>query len=96
VYFGVVVVLVTAMAHGTTPRRTAELRAQLGIDRRTLVRWRQWWQEHLPTSSFWREHRGRFSPPVPADALARALLDRFAPEGKPDGVVSLLRFLAPL
>jgi hypothetical protein len=84
------------MAHGTTPRRAAELRAQLGIDRRTLARWRHWWQEHFPTSSFWREHRARFSPPVPADGLARALLDRFAPEGKPDGVVSLLRLLAPL
>ncbi len=96
VYFGAVVVLVTAMAHGTTPRRAAELRAQLGIDRRTLARWRHWWQERFPTSSFWREHRARFSPPVSADGLARALLDRFAPEGKPDGVVALLRLLAPL
>ena len=96
VYFGAVVVLVTAMAHGTTPRRAAELRAQLGVDRRTLARWRHWWQEHFPTSSFWREHRARFSPPVPADGLARALLDRFAPERKLGGAVSLLRFLAPL
>jgi hypothetical protein len=96
VYFGVVVVLLTAMAHGTTPRRAAELRAQLGIDRRTLARWRHWWQEHFPTSSFWRENRARFSPPVSADGLARALLDRFAPEGESGGVVSLLCFLAPL
>ena len=96
VSFGVVVVLVTAMAHGATPRRAAELRAELGIDRRTLARWRQWWQEHLPTSSFWREQRARFSPPILVDSLPGSLLDRFAPEGKPDGVVSLLRFLAPL
>jgi len=96
VYFGVVVVLVTAMAHGTTPRRAAELRTQLGVDRRTLARWRHWWQEHLPISSFWREHGARFSPPILADALPGALLDRFAPEGEPNGVVSLLRFLAPL
>jgi hypothetical protein len=96
VYFGVVVVLVTAMAHGATPRRAAELRNQLGVDRRTLARWRQWWQEHFPSSSFWREQRARFSPPILADALPGALLDRFAPEGEPGGVVSLLRFLAPL
>ena len=96
VYFGVVVVLVTAMAHGVTPRRATELRAELGVDRRTLARWRHWWQEHLPTSSFWREHRARFSPPVSADGLPGVLLDRFAPGGERDGVLSLLRFLALL
>jgi hypothetical protein len=96
VYFGVVVVLVTAMAHGVTARRAAELHAELGVDRRTLARWRHWWQEHFPTSSFWREHRARFSPPILADGLPGALLDRFAPEGERNGVVSLLRFLAPL
>lgn len=96
VYFGVVVVLVTAMAHGATPRRVAELRAQLGIDRRTLTRWRRWWREHFPASAFWREHRARFSPPVSAEGLPGALVDRFTPQGEPNGVVSLLRFLAPL
>jgi hypothetical protein len=96
VYFGVVVVLVTAMVHGATPRRAAELRTQLGIDRRTLVRWRQWWQEHFPALRFWREHGARLSPPILAEALPGALLDRFAPEQEPAGVVSLLRFLAPL
>ena len=96
VYFGVVIVLVTAMAQGVTPRRGAELRAQLGVDRRTLVRWRRWWQEHFPTSSFWREHRARFSPAVSADGLPGALVDRFSCEGTPDGVVALLRWLAPL
>jgi hypothetical protein len=96
VYFGVVMVLGTAMAHGATPHRAAELRAQLGVDRRTLTRWRQWWQEHFPTSVFWREQGARFSPPILTDVLPGALLDRFAPEGEPGGVVSLLRFLAPL
>jgi hypothetical protein len=96
VYFGVVVVLVTAMAHGSTSRRAAELRAQLGVDRRTLARWRQWWQEHFPASRFWREHGARFSPPILVEALPGALLHRLAPQREPSGVVSLLRFLAPL
>lgn len=96
VYFGVVVVLVTAMVHGTTPRRSAELRSQLGVDRRTLARWQRWWQQHFPASPFWREHRARFSPPVLADGLPGALLDRFSLAGTPDGIVALLRFLAPL
>jgi hypothetical protein len=96
VYFGVVIVLLTAMTHGVTPRRAAELRGHLGVDRRTLARWRQWWREHFPASRFWREHRARFSPSVCSDGLPGTLLGRFAPQGKQDGIVSLLRFLAPI
>jgi hypothetical protein len=95
VYFGVVVVLVTAMAHGVTPRRAAELREMLGVDRRTLSRWRLWWRERFPSSSFWRESRARFVPSVSGGGLPGTLLDCFAPHREPDGVVSLLRFLAP-
>jgi len=96
VYFGVVVVLITAMTHGTTPRRAAKLRSQLGIDRRTLARWRRWWLEHFPSSVFWREQQARFSPSVSVERLPGSLLDRFAPQADPNGVLSLLRFLAPL
>ena len=95
VYFGAVVVVVTALTQGVTPRRAAELRTELGIDRRTLARWRRWWQQQFPASRFWREHRARFSPPVLADGLPSTLLERFASEREPGGVVSLLRFLAP-
>lgn len=96
VYFGVVIVLLTTMTHGVTPRRAAELRAHLGVDRRTLARWRRWWREHFPATSLWRAHRARLSPPVAVSGLPGTLLDRFAPHGSLDGVVSLLRFLAPL
>ena len=96
VYFGVVVVLVTAMAHGTTPRRAAELHAELGVDRRTLARWQRWWREHFPASRFWRGQRARLSPALSDDGLPGTLLDRFAPQGEQDGIVSLLRFLAPI
>jgi hypothetical protein len=96
VYFGVVVVVVTTLVHGVTPHRAEALRKEFGVDRRTLARWRQWWRVHFPSSALWRKGRARFSPPVAADAMPGALLDRFAPEGGPVGVVSLLRFLAPL
>ena len=42
VYAGVVVVLVSAMIHGLKPQRVCGLREALGIDARTLERWRQW------------------------------------------------------
>jgi hypothetical protein len=96
VYFGAVVVVVTTLVHGVTPRRAEALRRQFGIDRRTLARWRQWWQAYFPASAFWRQRRARFSPPVAVAGLPASLLERFAVAGEAFGLVSLLRFLAPL
>ncbi len=96
VYFGVAIVLLTAMAQGVTPRRARELRTHIGVDRRTLLRWRSWWREHFPTSRFWREQRSRLSPALSPEGLPGTLLDRFAPKGDRDGIESLLRFLAPV
>jgi len=47
VYAGVVVVLVSAMMHGLSQKRVERLRQELGIDSRTLKRWRLWWLEHF-------------------------------------------------
>jgi hypothetical protein len=96
VYFGAVVIVVTTLVHGVTPRRAEALRRQFGVDRRTLARWRQWWQAYFPSSAFWREGRARFSPPVAVAGLPATLLERFAVAGHSAGLVFLLRFLAPL
>jgi len=96
VYFGVAVILLTAMTHGASPRRVAALRSELGVDRRTLARWHKWWQDDFPASGFWREQRARLSPALSSEGLPGTLLDRFAPNGDPDGIESLLRFLAPV
>jgi len=85
VYFGAVVVLVSALRDGLAPRRVRELRAQLGVDRRTLRRWRQWWHEAFVASRLWRAARGRLMPPVAEEALPGSLLERFA-----EGVVQPL------
>ncbi len=45
VYLGAVVTLVTAMKHGVSGRRAAELRRAVGVSRETLARWRAWWAE---------------------------------------------------
>lgn len=96
VYFGVAIIVLAAMTHGASPRRVAALRAELGVDRRTLARWQRWWRDDFPASRFWREHRARLSPALPADGFPGTLLDRFAPHREPNGIVSLLRFLAPI
>jgi len=74
VYLGVVVVLATALAHGVTARRLRELRGALGVDRRTLERWRRWWREVFPATRFWKEARARFLPPVPEGDLPGSLV----------------------
>ena len=94
VYLGAVVVLAAALRHGLTGARVARLRQLLGVDARTLERWRHWWHRAFAESPWWKAMRGRFAPPVPASALPRALLQRFAGDGS-EPLVALLRFVAP-
>lgn len=96
VYLGVVVVLLTALTEGVSPRRAAVLRSALGVCRRTLERWRSWWKERFVATPFWKEARGRLLPVVEEDRLPRSLLRRFAGRDRRSSVTALLRFLLPL
>jgi hypothetical protein len=71
------------------------LRETLQIDHRTLERWREWWLGLFVGSSFWKEVRSRFAPPVCTKTLPLSLCLSFQAE-RTDGLVGLLRFLAPL
>jgi hypothetical protein len=95
VYAGLVVVLVSAMVHGLKPERVQSLREALGIDRRTLERWRQWWLGIFPESSFWREARARFMPPLCVKAMPLSLCESLEAERR-DRLLDLLKFLAPI
>lgn len=95
VYAGLVVVLVSAMSHGLNPERVRRLREALGIDRRTLERWRQWWLGIFVESSFWREARARFMPPLCHQTLPWSLCVSFTTERR-DRLLDLLKFLAPI
>jgi hypothetical protein len=95
VYAGLIVVLVSAMIHGTNPERVHRLREALGIDRRTLERWRQWWLGLFIESSFWREARARFMPPSCPKTMPWSLCVSFAVERR-DRLLDLLKFLAPI
>jgi hypothetical protein len=96
VYFGAVVVLVSAMRHDITKLLAAKLYRLLGVSERTLRRWRQWWLETFTASSFWTSERARFMPPVTQADLPRSLIERFlAPNGSLE-LVAVMRFLSPL
>ncbi len=93
-YPAVVVVLFSALVQGVTGRRFQRLRSMLAIDRRTLDRWCRWWRETFPQTRFFKEARAHLLPPVDQKSLPRSLLRRFG-RGHLDGIVALLRFLAP-
>jgi hypothetical protein len=95
VYWGIVVVLVCAIQHGLKPQRVRVLRESLGIDRRTLERWRAWWLETFVRSSFWKTARSRFMPLLCEKTLPLSLCQAFRLDRR-DRLLNLLKFLSPL
>jgi hypothetical protein len=96
VYLGAIVVLVAAMRQGPTPRRVRELTERFGACRRTIGRWRAFWEELFPQTQFWKAARGQLVRAVAA-ALPRALLEAFVRNA--ESCVEwgdLLRFLSPI
>jgi hypothetical protein len=91
----VVVVLVAAAHHGITPERMRVLREALGIDRRTLERWRRWWLETFAQSPFWKVARARFMPLLSEKSLPLSLGQAFQ-VALPGQLLQLLRFLSPI
>lgn len=99
VYLHAVVLLVATLQQGATPRRVRELSALFEIDRRTLVRWRIFWQEQFPRTAFWKVARGFLVPLVDAASLPLELLRRYLHGRDSDptpGWKELLRFLSPI
>ncbi|MEE9279753.1 MAG: hypothetical protein V3V67_06225 [Myxococcota bacterium] len=96
VYLGAVVVLASALREGLVARRVAHLRELLGVDRRTLRRWREWWQQSFVATSFWKIERGGFLPPLDESRLPASLLERFHGADALTRLMRVLAFLGPL
>jgi len=94
VFLGAMVVLISAMQSGLTPARVRQLQELVGVSRRSVARWRDWWRSVFTESAFWCAH-GAFVPPVTTAQLPESLLKRFAGEAEQQ-LVLLLRFLAPI
>ena len=97
VYLGAVVVLVSAMRQGPTPRRVRELSRLFGVDRATIARWQAFWCDRLPPTPFWKIARARLVPVVQIVSLPYSLLDAFLSRHPPcTAWALLLRFLSPI
>jgi hypothetical protein len=99
VYLHAVIILVAALRQGATPRRVRELSELFGADRRTIVRWRVFWQEQFPRTAFWKVARGFLLPVVDAASLPLELLRRYLRGHDSDptpGWKKLLGFLSPI
>lgn len=97
VYLGAIVVLISAMRHGPTPRRVGELSTLFGIDRRTIARWQAFWHEHSPQTHFWKIAGARLLSTFAVAILPFSLLTAFLHHSDDsDGWGRLLRFLSPI
>lgn len=97
VYFAVLVLLLPVLREGPTPERLRRLEALFTVSRRTLLRWRRWWQETVAASRFFEALRGRWPRPVAAAALPGSLVAAFsAIPLASDRVLAVLRCLLPV
>jgi hypothetical protein len=95
VYLAAIVVLVAIMRHGVTTSRMDRLSQAIGVDRRTVERWRAWWRDSFTATPFWRVARAAFMPPIDRECLPASLLERFTGDDA-DRLVALLHFIGPV
>jgi hypothetical protein len=97
VYLGAIVILISAMRQGPTPRRVRELSTRFGVDRRTIARWQVFWRERFPNTPFWKTARARLVPVVQIVSLPYSLVEAsLLRHRRCRGWTLLLRFLAPI
>jgi len=91
VYLAVVLMLASPPG-GASGQTLCDL---FSIPTRTLKRWRRWWREDFPRTSFWQSVRERLMPPVVIAQLPQSLLERFDASEPTDRLTQALRFMAP-
>ena len=95
VYLAVIVTLISAMHDGLTAPRLGKLTETIGVDRRTVARWRNWWRACFTATPFWRAQSAGLMPPIDAARLPTALLERFAGDTAQQ-LIAFLSFLGPM
>jgi hypothetical protein len=77
VYLAAVIIVISAMRQGPTPRRVHELSTRFGADERTIARWQVFWRQLFPQTHFWKVARARLEPVVTIVTLPYSLVDAF-------------------
>ena len=95
VYLAAMVVLIAIMREGATAARMRHLSELVGVNRRTIERWREWWRDTFTASPFWQIGRAAFMPPVDQDRLPVSLIERFIGSGQ-ERLIAVLRLLLPI
>jgi len=95
VYLGVIVVLVTALEHGLSPKRRRWLMETLELWPQRFFRWQTWWRERFPASGYWRAQAGNCMPPLTSSRLPGALLERLSGNDLRQRLCQLLLLIAP-
>ena len=85
--------------HSVLPGRLSVARAKplceaLGIPKRTLERWRNWWCTAFVKTPLWIHGQARFMPAIEEKDLPGSILERFRGEDGEARLVLCLRFLA--
>jgi len=95
-YVAPVMVLLSALQHGATPRRLDAIQRWLErpVPRRTLDRWRRWWRDAFTASPFWKGVRGRFGRPLAEGRLPLSLIDAFSGDESAK-LIAALKLLSP-
>jgi hypothetical protein len=97
VYLGAVVILISAMRQGPTPRRVRELSRLFGVDGATIARWQAYWRDHFSRTPFWKVARARLVPVVEIVSLPLSILEAFLRTAdQRQGWARLLKFLSPI
>ena len=97
VYLAAIVILVSAMRQGPSPRRVRELSERFGADARTIARWQTFWRAHFPQTPFWKTTRAHLVPVVNVARLPYSLVHAFlSRHRRVRGWTLLLRFLSPI
>jgi hypothetical protein len=84
------------MRHGASPKRMTQLRELVGVSRRTVERWREWWLNGFVRSPFWKAARGLLRAPIDEKQLPLSLLDSFPDQWEKERLIGFLRFILPL
>jgi hypothetical protein len=95
VYLAATIILI-AVLHEGGAARMRRLKELVGVDRRSLERWRRWWREIFTATPFWQNARAEFMPPVDEDRLPAAMPERFAGSSAAERMIAQLRFLTPI